>query len=67
MPHSQVAVFADVGDGPAVAVLDPVGGRVVESAVVGPGDDHIANTGLVRVRQAHLAADLVTAEAMITG
>jgi hypothetical protein len=27
MPHSQVTLFGDVGDGPAVAVLDPVGGR----------------------------------------
>ncbi len=31
------------------------------------GDDHIADTGLVPIRQAHLAAGRVTAEAMITG
>ena len=63
----QVAVPADCGDGPAVAVLDPVGGGEAESAVVGAGDDHIADTGLVPVRQAHLATGRVAAEAMITG
>ena len=33
----QVAVVADCGDGPAVAVLDPVGGGEAESAVVACG------------------------------
>ena len=34
MPDSQVAVFADLGDGPAVTVFDPVGGGEAELAVV---------------------------------
>ncbi len=67
MPHGQVAVFADVGDGPAVAVLDPVGGGEPESAVVAAGDDHVSDTGLVPVGQAHLASAAVLLEAMITG
>ena len=45
---------ADAGDGPPVAVLDPVGGGESESAVVGPGDDHISDTGLIAVGQTHL-------------
>ena len=67
VPHGQVVVFADVGDGPAVAVLDPVGGGGSESPVVGPGDDHISDTGLVPIRPAHLPSDRVTVEATIGG
>ena len=67
MSDSQVAAATYSGDGPAVAVLDPVGGGEAESAVVGAGDDHISDTGPVPIRQAHLAAGRVTAEAMITG
>ena len=54
MPHSQVTLSADMGDGPAVAVLDPVGGGEAESAVVAAGDDHISDAGLVSVGQPHL-------------
>src|SRR5687767_550550 len=64
--HGQVTLFGDVGDGPPVAVFDPVGGGEAESAVVGPGDDHVSATGLVSVRQAHLAGGRVIAKAMIT-
>ena len=64
---SQVAAATYMSDGPAVSVFDPVVGGEAESAVVGAGDDHIADTGLVPIRQAHLAADRVTAEALITG
>ena len=60
-------MLADLGDSPAVAVFDPVGGGEAESSVVAAGDDHISDTGLVSVGQAHLAAGRVTAEAMITG
>jgi hypothetical protein len=35
--RGQVAFFADLGDGPAVAVLDPVCGGEAQSAVVGTG------------------------------
>jgi hypothetical protein len=48
--HSQVAAFADMGDSPTVAVLDPVVGCQAESAVVGAGDDHISDTCLVSIR-----------------
>jgi hypothetical protein len=65
--HRQVALFADVGDGPTVAILDPVGGGETEPAVVGPGDDHISDTGPVPVGQRHLGYRLGVVEAMITG
>jgi hypothetical protein len=64
--HRQVALFADVGDGPTVAILDPVGGGETEPAVVGPGDDHISDTGPVPVGQRHLGYRLGVVEAMIT-
>ena len=67
VPHGQVAVAADVGDGPAVAVLDPVGGGEAEPAVVAAGDDHIADTGPVSVGQTHLPSARDVAEAMVTG
>jgi hypothetical protein len=67
VPDRQSTAAADMDNRPAVSVLDPVGGGEAESAVVGAGDDHIADAGLVRVCQAHLAAGRVTAEAMITG
>ena len=54
VPDGEVAVSADVGDGPPVAVLHPVGGAEAESAVVAAGDDHIADTGPVPVGQGHL-------------
>jgi hypothetical protein len=49
VPHGQLALFADAGDGPPVAVFDPVGRGESESAVVAAGDDHISDTGLVAV------------------
>ena len=52
VPDRQVAALADAGDGPAVAVLDPVGGGEAEPAVVAAGDDHISDAGLVPVGQA---------------
>ena len=54
VPDRKVTASADAGDGPPVAVLDPVGGSEAESAVVGPGDDHISDTGPVPVGQTHL-------------
>src|SRR5215211_7180840 len=50
---SEVALLADAGYGPAVAVLDPVGGSQPESAVVAAGDDHISDTGPISVGQGH--------------
>ena len=66
MSDDQVAVVTYSSDGPAVSVLDPVVGREAESAVVGAGDDHVADTGLVRP-PGHFATSRVIAEAMITG
>ena len=67
VPRGQVALLTDMGDGPPVTVLDPVGGREAESTIVGAADDHVADTALVPIRQAHLAAGRVTAEKMIMG
>jgi hypothetical protein len=50
----EVTLFGDVGDGPPVAVLHPVGRGESESAVVAAGDDHISNTGPVSIGQRHL-------------
>jgi hypothetical protein len=49
VPHSQVAAAAYMSDGPAVSVFDPVGRGEAKSAVVAPGDDHIADTGPVSI------------------
>ena len=51
MPYGQVTVFADMGDGPAVAVFDPVGGGEAKPSVVAAGDDHVSDTGPVTVGQ----------------
>src|SRR4051794_7585429 len=51
VPRGHVTLFADVGDGPAVAVLDPVRGGEAESTVVSAGDDHVYDAGLVSVGQ----------------
>ena len=67
VPHGQTTTSVNAGDGPTVAVFDPVGGSESEPAVVAAGDDHISDTRLVPIRQANLAADRVTVEAMITG
>ena len=67
VPDGEVAAPADAGDGPAVAVLDPVGGRESEPAVVAAGDDHIADTRQVSVRQTHFLPGRGVVEAMIAG
>ena len=67
VPDREVTAPADVGDGPAVAVLDPVGGGEAESAVVGAGDDHISDAGLVPVGQRHLGCRSGVIETMRRG
>jgi hypothetical protein len=67
VPNRQVALLADLGDGPAVAVFDPVGGGETESAVVGPGDDHVSDTGLVSVGQEHFGCRRGAMEPMSSG
>jgi hypothetical protein len=65
--HGQVGFSADVGDGPAVAVLDPVGGGEAESTVVGAGDDHISDTGPVSVGRGHFGCGGGVIETMRPG
>ena len=60
-------MFADVGDRPAVAVFDPVGGGEAESAVVAAGDDHVSDTGPVPVGQRHLGCRRGVIETMRAG
>jgi hypothetical protein len=67
MADGDVAPRADLGDGPAVAVLDPVGGGEAESAVVGAGDDHVADGGPVSVGELDFAAGVAVAEAVVAG
>jgi hypothetical protein len=63
----ESAVVGHCGNRPAVAVLNPLVSGQAEPSVVPAGDDHISDTGPISVRQGHLAANRVTAEAMITG
>ena len=67
MPDREVTAPADAGDGPPVAVLNPVGGGEAESAVVAAGDDHISDTGLVPVGQPHHRMRHIPVEAVVSG
>jgi hypothetical protein len=67
VPHGQVTAPADDGDGPPVAILDPVGGGGSEPAVVAAGDDHISDTGLVSIGQRQLAAGRGVIKTMRSG
>ena len=67
VPHREVTAPADAGDGPAVAVLDPVGGGESRSAVVAAGDDHISDARPIAVGQRYLRRRRGMVEAMITG
>ena len=65
--HRQATAAVDVGDQPAVAVLDPVGGRESKSAVVRAGDDHISCIRLIPVGQGHLGYCSAVIEPMLPG
>ena len=67
VPDREVTAPADAGDGPPVAVLDPVGRSESESAVVGPGDDHVSDTGLIAVGQPHHRMRHIPVEAVVSG
>ena len=67
MCDGEPAVVAHCGDGPAVAVFDPVGGGQPEPAVVRAGDDHISDARRIAVGQTHLGRWWGVVEAMITG
>jgi hypothetical protein len=53
VPYGQVGLLADLGNGPAVAVFDPVCRSEAQPSVVGPGDDHVSDAGPVSVGQGH--------------
>src|SRR4029453_9601218 len=68
VPHSQVTLLADVGDGPPVAVLNPIGRGEAESPVVAAGDDNIPAPRLMSVGQTHPGRGWGgVVEAVITG
>jgi hypothetical protein len=67
MSDFEVAFLADSGDGPAVAVFDPVGGGEVKSPVVAAGDDYVSGAGLVPVGQPHHRIRHVAVEAVVSG
>jgi hypothetical protein len=67
VPDGELTAAVDVGDGPAVAVFNPVGGRESETSIVRTGDDHVADTGQISVPQTHFLPGRDVAEAMITG
>ena len=67
MSDRKVTARADAGDGPAVAVFDPVGGGEAESPVVAAGDNHIPSAGLVPVRQPDHRIRHVAVEAVVSG
>src|SRR5215204_3143990 len=67
MPDGEPTAALDVGDGPAVAVFDPVGGRESKASIIGAGDDHVADTRPVSVAQTHFLPGRGTVETLITG
>jgi hypothetical protein len=67
VPDREVTAPADTGDGPPVAVLNPIGGGESESAVVAAGDDHISDTRLIAVGQPHHRIRHIPVEAVVSG
>jgi hypothetical protein len=65
--NGQVAASADLDDGPAVAVLNPVGGGETEPTVVGAGDDHIADRCLVAVAKVDLPLGIGIVQPVVAG
>ena len=67
VPDSQLSVPTDMGDGPAVAVFDPVGRGQPEPSVVRAGDDHISDARWISVGQAHFWCGRGVVEPMCAG
>jgi hypothetical protein len=67
VPDGEVTAAVDVGDGPAVAVLDPVGGGELEASIIGAGDDHVADTGPVSVPETHFLSCRGTVATVLAG
>jgi hypothetical protein len=54
MLYPQPAVSINIQDGPTVAVFHPIGGRCAEPAIIPTGDDQLAGTSPVSIRQPDL-------------
>ncbi len=67
VPGLEAAAQGGAGDGPPVAVLDPVVGCDPQEPVVLPGDDRVADAGPVPVSQLHLFAGDMAVEALVSG
>jgi hypothetical protein len=67
VPHPQTAGSGQVDDGPAVAVLDPVGCGETKPPVVPAGNDQIADARRIAVGQHDLPTGSAAGEAVILG
>ena len=65
--HPHTTTTGQVEDGPPVTVFHPVGCSDTKSAVVGPGDDQVADAGPVAVGQLNLLARRTVGEALVPG
>ena len=65
MPHPHTTSTGQVEDAPTVTVFHPVGCGDPQSAVVGPGDDQVADAGPVAVAQLDLLARGCVGEAVV--
>ena len=67
MADGDVATRADLGDGAPVALPNEVGGGGAESAVVGAGDDQVADGGLDSIGELDFAVGVGVADALLAG
>src|SRR5262249_29947718 len=67
VPGVEAAVHSDAGDGPAVAVLDPIGDAGAQATVVVSGQDDVADGGPVPVGQLDLGSGDGAAKASCAG
>lgn len=66
-PSVEGVVAEDGCDGPSVAVLDPIGGRHREAAVVGAGDDRVSHRRGETVGEVDLSGGGLAVEAVGAG
>ena len=67
MPQPQPTGPDQAEDGPPVTVFHPVGCRCTQYAVVGPGDDQVADARGVAVGQLNLPARRTAGETVVAG
>jgi hypothetical protein len=67
VPHCEVTVLSDAGDGPAISVFNPVRGAESATPIIGAGDDHVADTRPVSVPQTHFSPGRSTVATLIAG